>query len=65
MDAEDSNEDDLKIEDLLERVGDVHDCPHCGEVFSSLSEVDGHISIDHGKFFQKSAILAIQYEYKF
>ena len=54
MDAEDSNEDDLKIEDVLERVGDVHDCPHCGEVFSSLFEVEGHISINHGKFFNFS-----------
>ena len=50
MDAEDLSEDDFKIENVLERVGDVHDCPHCGEVFSSLSEVEGHISIEHGKF---------------
>jgi hypothetical protein len=49
MDAEGSSEDDFKIEDVLERVGDVHDCPHCGEVFSSLVEVEGHISIEHGK----------------
>ena len=49
MDADDSNEEDLKIEDVLERVGDVHDCQHCGGVFSSLSEVEGHISIEHGK----------------
>ena len=51
MDAEDSSEDDFKIEDVLDRVGDVHDCPHCGEVFSTLSEVEGHISIEHGKLF--------------
>ena len=49
-DSSDFNEDNFKIEDVLERVGDVHDCPHCGEVFSSLSEVEGHISIEHGKF---------------
>ena len=51
MDAEDSSEDDFKIEDVLDRVGDVHDCPHCGEVFSTLSEVEKHISIEHGKLF--------------
>ena len=68
MDAEDSSEDDFKIEDVLERVGDVHDCPHCGEVFSSLSEVEGHINIEHGKLifnvdgnFLFIVILAIPY----
>ena len=41
------NEDNFIIEDVLEPINDVYDCSHCGEVFSTLDEVEGHISIKH------------------
>ena len=31
----------FKIEDVLEPIIDVYDCSHCGEVFSTLAEVEG------------------------
>ena len=37
-----SNGDSIfKIEDVLEPIIDVYDCSHCGEVFSTLAEVEG------------------------
>ena len=41
------NENNFKIEDVLEPIIDVYDCSHCGEVFSTLAEVEGHVSIEH------------------
>ena len=46
-DSSELNEDNFKIEDVLEPINDVYDCSHCGEVFSTLAEVEGHIRIEH------------------
>ena len=46
-DSSELNEDNLKIEGVLEQINDVYDCSHCGEVFSTLAELKGHISIEH------------------